>query len=91
MAKADISHKGIDHLNKLKADLLSFNREIESSGITLRNVVNGLSDELGTYETDILDLIEEINQVQESGRETIEELSKKIDKLILGIESLLTL
>lgn len=91
MAKVDISYKGIEHLNKLKADLLGFNNDIESAGITLRNVVNGLSDELGTYETDILELIDEINKVQESGRGTIEELSNKIDKLILRIEPLITL
>lgn len=49
-----------------------------------------IGERLGIYEDNITELIAGINHVQESGRESVEILSSKVQKMANDIESLIT-
>lgn len=77
MAKYQISEKGVADLKKLAADMSKINDDIDSNGKKLTTVISGLSDELGIYEDDILNLVSSVNAAKEKGRESIDVLTEK--------------
>ena len=77
MAKYGISQEGISALNQLASDMMNINNDIEECGRTLKTTVSGLSDGLGVYEEQINELVDEVNNVQERGREPLIQLSAK--------------
>ena len=77
MAKYGISQEGVSALNQLASDMMNINNDIEECGRTLKTTVSGLSDGLGVYEEEIIDLVDEVNNVQERGREPLIQLSVK--------------
>ncbi len=89
MTKVDISAKGIEHLEKLKEDLIKISNEIEEEGQTLKSLVVREGDSLGVYEEKILELIEEIKKIEEVGRESLPELNKKLEEKIEEIKDLM--
>ncbi len=88
MAKYQISEKGVADLKKLAADMSKINDDIDSNGKKLTTVISGLSDELGIYEDDILNLVSSVNAAKEKGRESIDVLTEKINRLAEDVEEL---
>lgn len=88
MAKYQISEKGVAELKKLAADMSSLNNDIDDNGKKLTAVISGLSDELGIYEDEILDLVSSVNATKERGRESVDILTEKINKLADDVEEL---
>lgn len=88
MAKYQISEKGVADLKKLAADMSKINDDIDSNGKKLTTVLSGLSDELGIYEDDILNLVSSVNAAKEKGRESIDVLTEKINRLAEDVEEL---
>ncbi len=89
MAKYGISQEGVDALTQLAQDMMNINNDIEQSGRTLKSQVSGLSDGLGVYEDEIIELVDEVNNAQEKGRESLIKLSTKAKKLANQISELL--
>mgnify|MGYP004631690893 FL=1 len=88
MAKYQISEKGVAELKKLAADMSSLNNDIDDNGRKLTAVIGGLSDGLGIYEDEIMDLVSSVNATKEKGRESVEVLTEKINKLADDVEEL---
>lgn len=89
MAKYGISQEGVDALNQLASDMMNINNDIEQSGRTLKSQVSGLSDGLGVYEEEIIELVDEVNNAQEKGRESLIKLSTKAKELANQVSELL--
>ena len=89
MAKYGISQEGVDALNQLASDMMNINNNIEQSGRTLKSQVSGLSDGLGVYEEEIIELVDEVNNAQEKGRESLIKLSTKAKELANQVSELL--
>ncbi len=89
MAKYGISQEGVDALNQLASDMMNINNDIEQSGRTLKGQVSGLSDGLGVYEEEIIELVDEVNNAQEKGRESLIKLSTKAKELANQVSELL--
>lgn len=90
MAIYGINKEGVDALNQLANDLSNVNNDIEEAGKKLKNTVSSLGNDLGIYETPILDIIERVNQVQAQGRESVEQLAGKIKKKAADAEALVS-
>lgn len=89
MAKYGISQEGVDALNQLAQDMMNINNDIEQSGRNLKGQVSGLSDGLGVYEDEIIELVDEVNNAQEKGRESLIKLSTKAKELANQVSELL--
>ena len=89
MAKYGISQEGVDSLNQLASDMMNINNDIEQCGRTLKSQVNGLSNELGVYADEINELVDEVNNAQEKGRESLIKLSVKAKELANQVSELL--
>lgn len=89
MAKYGISQEGVDSLNQLAQDLMNINNDIEQCGRNLKGKVSGLGEELGTYEDQINDLVDAVNNAQEKGRESLIKLSVKAKDLANQVADLL--
>ena len=89
MAKYGISQEGVDALNQLASDMMNINNDIEQSGRTLKSQVNGLSDGLGVYGDEINELVDEVNNAQEKGRESLIKLSVKAKEMANQVSELL--
>lgn len=89
MAKYGISQEGVEALNQLASDMMNINNDIEQSGRTLKGQVSGLSDGLGVYEEEIIELVDEVNNAQEKGRESLIKLSTKAKELANQVYELL--
>lgn len=81
MAKYGISQEGVASLNQLAQDMMNINNNIEQCGRTLKGKVSGLSEGLGIYEEEIIELVDEVNNAQEKGRESLIKLSVKAKEL----------
>ena len=90
MAKYGINKEGVDALNQLANDLGSINKDIEDDGKKLKSTVSSLGDNLGIYEDQIFELIENVNQAQQRGRESIQQLSAKVKKMASDAEVLVS-
>lgn len=90
MAKYGISQEGVDALNQLAQDMMSINNDIEQSGRTLKGKVSGLSDGLGVYADEINELVDDVNNAQEKGRESLIKLSTKAKELANQVSDLLS-
>lgn len=88
MAKYQISEKGVAELKKLAVDMSSLNNDIDDNGRKLTAVIGGLSDGLGIYEDEIMDLVSSVNATKEKGLESVEVLTEKINKLADDVEEL---
>lgn len=89
MAKYGISQEGVDALNQLARDMMNINTEMEQCGRTLKGQISGLSDELGVYGDEIIELVDEVNNAQEKGRESLIKLSVKAGELANQVSELL--
>lgn len=89
MAKYGISQEGVDALNQLAQDMININNDIEQSGRSLKGQVSGLSEGLGVYEDEIIELVDEVNNAQEKGRESLIKLSTKAKELANQVSELL--
>lgn len=90
MAKYGINKEGVDALNQLASDLGSINKDIEDDGKKLKTTVSSLGDNLGIYEDQILELIENVNKAQQKGRDSIQQLSAKVKKMASDAEALVS-
>ena len=57
MAGYGINQQGVENLQKLASDLHHFNDNFEEAGRALRQRVADVSDELGVYEDEIIEII----------------------------------
>ena len=89
MAKYGISQEGASALHQLASDMNSLMDSIEQSGQSLTSTVRGLGEGLGTYEDQIMDLVEQVHREQEPGKEAVTQLVGEINKMAQRIESLL--
>lgn len=89
MAKYGINAEGIYALTQLASDMSSLNNDIEESGRALKSTISSIGDDLGIYETEIIELVSKVNNVQEKGSDSVELLVKKVKDLILVIQSLI--
>lgn len=89
MAKYGISPEGVSALHQLSQDMRSINTTIEECGNTLKGKVSGLSDGLGVYGDEILELVDEVNNAQRKGAEALIKLSVKATELANQVEALL--
>lgn len=87
--KYAISHEGVAGLRQLHQDMNQINSTITEAGSSLKNTVNGESEGLGVYASDILNLINEINKIQADASEDISSLSTKINEKADEVESLI--
>lgn len=90
MAKYGINKEGVDSLNQLSNDLGTVNTDIEENGKKLKSTISTLGEDLGIYEDQILEIIENVNAAQKKGRESIEELSVRVKKLATDAEALVS-
>lgn len=90
MAKYGINKEGVDALNQLANDLGSINKDIEDDGKKLKATVSSLGDNLGIYDDQILELIENVNKSQQKGRDSIQQLSAKVKKMASDAEALVS-
>ena len=90
MAKYGISNEGVQSLNQLASDMSKLNDNIEEAGKTLKSTINCYGDSLGIYETEINELVDNVNSVQESGRESVEQLTTNIRKLAQNVQDLVS-
>lgn len=88
MAKYGISKEGVQALKQLSTDMSNLNNDIEECGRTLSASVSGLSEGLGVYEEQIQELIAKVNAEQAKGRESVQTLTTKINKLAADVEAL---
>ena len=88
MAVYGISEQGVQSLRKLAEDMCHLNDDIQENGEKLEKDINGLGNSLGIYEEEILELVGRVNRTQETGRESVEELAAKINKLAEEVEAL---
>lgn len=89
MAKYGISAEGVAALNQLSQDMMNINNDIEQCGRSLKAQVGGLSDGLGVYEEEIVALVDDVNNAQEKGRESLIKLSVKAKELANNVQELL--
>lgn len=90
MAIYGINKEGVEALNQLANDLGNINNDIDDDGKKLKNTVSSLGDNLGIYEDQILELIENVNATQQKGRESIQQLSAKVKKMASDAEALVS-
>lgn len=90
MAKYGINKEGADSLKQLANDLGSINKEIEENGTKLKTKISSLSDNLGIYENQILELVENVNKVQRKGVDSIQKLSDDVKKKASEVEALVS-
>ncbi len=88
MAKFGISKEGADALRQLSTDIKSTNDEIRQSGKTLIAAASSLGDDLGLYESDIVDLVKKVDKTQENAESSIEELAGKLNKMAANVDAL---
>ena len=88
MAVYGISKEGAGALKQLANDMRTLNNDIQSCGQSLKGKVSGLSEGLGIYESQILDLIDGVNQAQEKGRDSVDMLTSKVDKMAQDVEAM---
>ena len=88
MAVYGISEQGVQSLRKLAEDMSHLNDDIQENGEKLEKDINGLGNSLGIYEEEILELVGRVNRTQETGRESVEQLAAKINKLAEEVEAL---
>ena len=91
MAKYGINPEGVESLRQLATDMSTINDDIEENGRTLKAAVSGIGDGLGIYEDEILDLVTNVNSSQEKGRESINQLTQKVESLATEIEGLVSM
>ncbi len=91
MAKYGISAEGVSALNQLASDMSTINDDIEESGRTLKSKISGIGDGLGVYEDEILDLVSDVNNAQEKGRESVNQLTQKVKSLANEIQGLVSM
>lgn len=91
MAGYGINQQGVENLQKLASDLHHFNDNFEEAGRALRQRVADLSDELGVYEDEIIEIIDSVNAEQEKGREALNYLALKIEHQADEVSELLAL
>ena len=88
MSKFGISNEGVQSLKQLASDMSKLNDDIEKAGKTLKSTVSGYGDGLGIYEEKINELVDGVNAAQESGRESVEQLTVSIKKLAENVQDL---
>lgn len=88
MATYGISKEGADALKQLANDMGSLNNDIQECGKKLTTTITGLGDGLGIYEAQILELVAGVNQTQEKGRESVEQLTNKVKKMSADVEAM---
>lgn len=88
MAVYGISKEGVSALKQLAADMGTLNSDIQECGKTLKGQVSALGEGLGIYEEQILDLIADVNQTQEKGRESVEQLTAKVKKMADEVDAM---
>lgn len=91
MAKYGINKEGVASLNQLANDLRTINKDIEDDGKKLKTTVSGLSDNLGIYEEQIIELIDKVNTEQQKGRDSIQQLSVKVKKMADDADALVNM
>ena len=91
MAKYGINPEGVESLRQLANDMSTINDDIEENGRTLKATVSGIGDGLGIYEDEILDLVADVNNAQEKGRESVNQLTQKVNSLATEIEGLVSM
>ncbi len=90
MAKYGISKEGVEALKQLATDMGTLNDDIQECGTKLTTKVSGIGENLGIYEDAILELVAEVNRAQEKGRDSVELLTTKINKMATDIEALVS-
>ena len=91
MAKYGINKEGVASLNQLANDFGTINKDIEDDGKKLKSTVSGLSDNLGIYEEQIIELIDKVNTEQQKGRDSIQQLSAKVKKMADDADALVNM
>lgn len=88
MAKYPISPEGVTELEKLSADLLKHEAEVDESGKTLLLTISNLSEGLGVYYDDINDIVRITQQALYGAKEALYKLSiqlKSQSEIIAGL------
>lgn len=88
MAVYGISKEGANALKQLAKDMSTLNNDIQECGKKLTAQVGALGEGLGIYEDRILDLVVGINQAQEKGRESVEQLTAKVKKMADDVDAM---
>lgn len=88
MAVYGISKEGVDALKQLASDMSKLNNDIQEAGKKLTTTVNGLGEGLGVYEDQILELVSGVNAAQDKGRESVDLLTNKVNKMAADVEAL---
>ncbi len=88
MAVYGISKEGANALKQLAKDMSTLNSDIQECGKKLTGQVSALGDGLGIYEEQILELVAGVNQAQEKGRESVEQLTAKVKKMADDVDAM---
>lgn len=88
MAVYGISKEGANALKQLAQDMGTLNSDIQECGKKLTGQVSALSDGLGIYEAQILELVAGVNQAQEKGRESVEQLTARVKKMADDVDAM---
>lgn len=87
MAKYAISAEGAEGLRLLAQKALGHSSAIEEAGETLKAGISGLS-ELGIYEDQILELINEVDAERAVGSEAVENVAALLNKKAEEVDEL---
>ncbi|MCR5111641.1 MAG: hypothetical protein K6B38_12195 [Ruminococcus sp.] len=89
MAKYGVDKAGADKLRDLAIDLRKFSDSITESGNTLKNTISGLSDGLGVFADQILEMATGVNLSQNKCKESVDTLITKLNNKANEIETLI--
>lgn len=78
MAKYAISEEGIAQLQKLSKNIIRDTEIIYEAGISLKNNISSLGEELGIYEDEILTIVNQNQTTLQTNRDTFKQLSDSI-------------
>lgn len=90
MAVYGVNQEGAAALNQLSADLSNLNNNIAESSTLLLNTINGLSDGLGIYEKEIMEVLRNVTATQKKGSDSIDFLAKKASTMSKQVEALVS-
>ena len=89
MAKYAITRTGVSQLRELAKNLTQASDDIIDSGIKLRSTITAEGSNLGKYEDEILEILDEMDQKQKNATDAVETLSSNLSKVADRVEELL--
>ena len=89
MAKYAINRTGVSQLRALAKGLTQASDDVIDRGKKLRSTINTEGNNLGKYESEMVDIVDEMDQKQKNATDAVETLSSNLSKVADRVEALL--